>query len=75
MEIKQVQSKRDLENFIKLPYNLYKNDTNWVAPLRAEQWAQFDPRKNPMLDHCDYALFLALENGKVAGRISAFIMH
>jgi len=30
----------------------------WVPPLRSEQWSQFDARRNPMLDHCEYSLFL-----------------
>ena len=73
MEIKQVQTQKELRQFIELPYNLYRNDQNWVAPLRSEQKAQYDSKKNPMLDHCEYALFLAIDNGKVLGRVSAFI--
>ena len=75
MEIIQVQSSQDLKTFIELPYQLYKEDPVWVAPLRSEQQAQFVPEKNPMLNHCTYALFLAVENGKAVGRISAFLDH
>lgn len=73
MEIIHVQTPQELNDFIDLPYRLYKNDPVWVAPLRSEQHAQYLPEKNPMLNHCTYALFLARENGEVAGRISAFI--
>jgi len=72
MKLRPVQSKADLRAFIRLPYDLYRGDPNWVAPLRSEQWAQFDPRKNPMLEHCEYTLFLVEDHGKVIGRISAF---
>ena len=72
MNLRPVQSRADLRAFIQLPYDLYRNDPNWVAPLRSEQWTQFDPRKNPMLEHCEYTLFLVEENGRVIGRISAF---
>ena len=75
MEIIQVKSPRELQEFIDLPYRLYKDDPVWVAPLRSEQQAQFVPAKNPMLNHCTYALFLALENGICIGRISAFLDH
>jgi ribosomal protein S18 acetylase RimI-like enzyme len=75
MKIIQVQSSQDLKTFIELPYQLYKEDPVWVAPLRSEQQAQFVSEKNPMLNHCTYALFLALENGKAVGRISAFLDH
>ncbi len=75
MNIRQVENKQDLKDFIELPYRLYKDDANWVAPLRSEQRAQFLPARNPMLDHCETAFFLAEKSGQVAGRISAFIDH
>lgn len=75
MEITPVSSKRDLQEFIHLPYRLYRDDPNWIAPLRSEQKAQYDPMANPMLKHCEYQLFLARQEGKVIGRISAFIDH
>jgi GNAT superfamily N-acetyltransferase len=34
---------------------------------------QLDPQKNPLLDHCEYQLFLLEEEGKTIGRIAAFI--
>jgi hypothetical protein len=73
MEIIPVQNKKELQNFIDLPYLLYKNDPNWVAPLRNEQKNQFILAKNPMLDHCQYQLFLLYQDSKVIGRIAAFI--
>jgi ribosomal protein S18 acetylase RimI-like enzyme len=73
MEIKPVESSQDLKEFINLPYNLYKKDANWVAPLRSEQKNQFIPIKNPMLDHCRYQLFLLWSDGQVVGRIAAFV--
>jgi GNAT superfamily N-acetyltransferase len=73
MKIVQVQTPTDLKTFIDLPYQIYKNDPLWVPPLRDEQNGQFDHVRNPMLDHCDYALFLLWEDHKVIGRIAAFI--
>ncbi len=75
MEIITVQTPKELKAFIEFPYQLYKNDPVWVAPLRSEQAAQFVPEKNPMLAHCTYTLFLAKESQRVVGRISAFIDH
>ena len=72
VQICPVQTKADLKAFIDLPYHLYRTDPVWVPPLRSEQAAQFDHLKNPMLDHCDYTLFLLKEGQVVIGRISAF---
>jgi hypothetical protein len=73
MKITWVITKSDLNRFIKLPYHLYKNDPIWVPPLLDEQKSQFDAKRNPTLDHCKYALFLLEEDGRLIGRIAAFI--
>lgn len=73
MQIRPVASQKDLTAFINLPYQLYKDDPVWVPPLRDEQRGQFDPKRNPLLDHCEWQLFLLEENSKTIGRIAAFI--
>jgi GNAT superfamily N-acetyltransferase len=73
MTIHPVQTKADLKNFINLPYRLYRDDPVWVPPLRKEQHDQLDPQRNPLLDHCQYALFLLKDGRQVIGRIAAFI--
>jgi ribosomal protein S18 acetylase RimI-like enzyme len=73
MRIIPAQSKKDLQDFIDLPYSLYKDDPVWVAPLRNEQKNQFIAAKNPMLDHCRFQLFLLKNDNRVVGRIAAFI--
>lgn len=73
MHIHPVTSRRDLADFIALPYKLYKDDPVWVPPLRDEQRGQFDPKRNPLLDHCEWQLFLLEKEGRYIGRIAAFI--
>jgi GNAT superfamily N-acetyltransferase len=73
MQIRPVITKTDLKRFIKIPYNLYRNDPVWVPQLIDEQFSQFDPKRNPTLDHCEYSLFILEHNGHAIGRIAAFI--
>jgi len=73
MSIRLVETQADLNAFIRFPYRFYRDDPVWVPPLRSEQRSQFDPGRNPFLDHCDYALFLLQEDDAVVGRIAAFI--
>jgi ribosomal protein S18 acetylase RimI-like enzyme len=75
MNIQTVKNRRDLRDFIDFPYHHYRDDPNWVAPLRSEQWAQFNSDKNPMLNHCETELFLLKEGKEVIGRCSAFVDH
>jgi len=73
MNVKAVEAPHDLRAFIELPYRLYRDDSIWVPPLRSEQRGQFDPKRNPFLDHCEWQLFLAEDNGKIVGRCAAFV--
>ena len=73
MHIQAVKTKREQRAFIDLPYQIYRDDPLWVEPLRSEVQAQFHPKKNPLLDHCEYQLFLLVEGQRVMGRIAAFI--
>lgn len=77
MNLRAVHTERDLSTFIELPYQLYRGDPLWVPPLRDEQRAQFDPHRNPLLDHCEWQLFLLEEQGRgrPIGRIAAFVDH
>ncbi len=71
MEIIKVDSGKLLNKFIKFPFKLYKNDPNWVAPLIMDQKNFFNKKKNPYFEHSEVQLFLAIENNKIIGRISA----
>jgi GNAT superfamily N-acetyltransferase len=73
MNIHRVQTKADLNSFIDLPYRFYRDDPVWVPPLRTELQGQFDPKRNPLLDHCTYGLFLLKDGDRVIGRIAAFV--
>lgn len=61
--------------FLQFPYNHYKGDTNWVAPLKFEVKKRLDTQKNPFFQQAEMALFLAEKDGEVAGRIAAIIDH
>lgn len=66
-----VDSKRLLKSFIMLPFQLYKDDPNWVPPLISDQYKFFNPRLNPYYEHSEVQLFVALQDNQVVGRISA----
>jgi ribosomal protein S18 acetylase RimI-like enzyme len=73
VSVRPVESKRDLDAFISLPFSIYRGDPMWVPPLRSSLASEFDPRKNPFLDHCDYQLFLLERSGRACGRIAALV--
>jgi GNAT superfamily N-acetyltransferase len=72
MNIISVTSPVGLKKFIRFPYRLYKADSVWVPPLLTEVSKQFDRKRNPTLDHCEYAFFLLEKENEIIGRIAAF---
>ena len=68
-------SKRDLEEFIRLPWRLYRESQYWVPPLLRLQRELLSPKQNPFFEHADVQLFLARRDGRVVGRISSQIDH
>lgn len=73
MEIKIVETKKDLKEFVLFPWQVYKGDPYWVPPLISEVEFMLDPQKNPFWEHAQQKLFLAKRDGKVVGRIAGII--
>jgi len=71
LEIRPVASKRELNAFIELPWRLYRNEPNWVPPLRFERRQFLDRRRNPFFEHGEAEYFLAWRDGRTVGRITA----
>lgn len=73
LSIRPIDSKADRKKFIALPFRLYKDDPNWVPPLKGEALGLITPEKNGWFSHAKAQLFLAERGGQVVGRISAHI--
>lgn len=71
IRIQRHEPGKDLKAFIQLPYDIYLDDTAWIAPLRMEVTERLTPGKNPFFEHADVALFTAHQDGRIVGRISA----
>ncbi len=71
--VKPVGTKREMRQFIMLPYMLYRDDPLWIPPLISQEKSQFDPKKNPAYRYCDTRFFLAWRDGRPVGRIAAII--
>jgi GNAT superfamily N-acetyltransferase len=72
IEVFEVKSKKDINDFIKLPISLYSKDPFYVPPLITEMREQFSD-KNPFFLHATARYFLAKEEGKLAGGIISII--
>jgi hypothetical protein len=74
MPVREVLTNADREQFIRLPWSIYRDDPHWVPPLISERRAFLDARRNPFFEHAEAKLFLASgANGRVVGRIAAVV--
>jgi GNAT superfamily N-acetyltransferase len=74
MQLVEVRNAKDEKQFLKLPFSIYRNDPNWIAPLENDIKAVFDPEKNPVLKQGEVIRWLLFDNnGKPIGRVAAFI--
>ncbi len=72
VQIKKVETKKDLKAFIGFPYKLYADDALYAPDLRIVQKETLDKKKNPFFHHAEADYFIALDgNDKVVGRIGA----
>lgn len=69
--ITRVESRADLRAFVDFPYRLYRDNRNWVPPLRRDVQHLLDPDKNAFFEHGAIQPFLARDaSGAVVGRIA-----
>ncbi|MCQ2153868.1 MAG: N-acetyltransferase [Bacteroidales bacterium] len=73
VQVKEVINRRDLRRFILFPESLYKDNPYYTPPLFFGEFATLWRKANPASEFCDYALYLAYKDGRIAGRIAAIV--
>ena len=69
--VEQATTKKQIREFVKLPYTLYDRDRNWVPQLLADEYKKLDRGRHPFWQHAAGELFLARRDGTPVGRIGA----
>lgn len=73
VEIKKVESKRDLKTFIEFHYDLYEGNEFDVPNLYSDELNTLSKDRNAAFDFCEAEYYLAYKDGKLAGRVAAII--
>jgi GNAT superfamily N-acetyltransferase len=69
--VRPIVSRKERLEFIRMAWDLYRNDPNWVPPLEMDRMRLIDTEKNPFYTHARTRLFVAEKGGKIVGRIGA----
>ena len=72
-EIKSVSDTKQLNDFIALPYIIYKDDPNWVPPIKSELRRTLSPKKNPYFSDTTLQLFNCYKTGEICSRVAIII--
>jgi GNAT superfamily N-acetyltransferase len=75
LSVRPVSSRRELREFIRLPWRLYERAPNWVPPLLSERRRHLSRRHNPFFEHAEAEYFLAWRGEQPLGRVSAHVDH
>jgi len=72
--IREVVTKKDVNEFLKLPVRLYQGNDRWIRPLDADIESVFDKDKNKAFRHGECCRWILVDNqGETIGRIAAFV--
>jgi len=71
--IREVTTKKELKKFIWFGINLYKDCEFAAPPLLMDDLLNLTKGKNPALDFCEAAYYIAYKDNKIVGRIAAII--
>jgi GNAT superfamily N-acetyltransferase len=73
IQIKEINTLNELKQFIHFPFDLYRDNPNWVPTLVVDETNTLCRDKNPAFEYCDAKYWLAYQDGQVVGRIAAIL--
>lgn len=71
VQIVPVRCRRDVDQFVRMPWSIYAGDPCWVPPLLIERKDFINPKQHPFYLHGAAAQFVAVRDGQAIGRIMA----
>ena len=71
--IKEAVTKKEMTEFVKFPFSLYKDNKYWVPPIIADELESFEKTKNPAFESAEAYFYLAYKDNEIVGRIAAII--
>lgn len=74
LEVKEFNPGRIPAEFLRLPFDVYRSDDRWVAPLASEVRRTLNTRKNPYFSAgVSLRLFVACRNGRPTARLAVVV--
>ena len=71
VELRELAGRRQLRDFVRVPFDLYGHCPQWVPPLIREELDTLDSAVNPAFEQAKARYWLALYWGRAVGRVAA----
>ena len=71
IDVRPVRTRRERENFLTFPWQIYRDDPLWVPPLLPDLRERVDPGRGVFFHRGEVELFIAWRDGRPVGTISA----
>lgn len=73
IEIREINNRKELKNFVKFQNNLYKDCPHYVPFLNFDEVDTLDKEKNPAYEFCEAVFYMAYIDNKPVGRICGLL--
>jgi hypothetical protein len=70
VDLVDTTSKKQVDDFIKLPFRLYKDCPQWVPPFRSDIRLMLNKQKHPFFELNDADFFVVRKDDKIVGRLA-----
>jgi hypothetical protein len=68
-------NKKQVDDFLRLPFSIYKDIPQWVPPLQMGERLRLNPKRFPYYQHSRAEFFLAYEGTRTVGRLAVLNNH
>ncbi|HDP94081.1 MAG TPA: hypothetical protein ENN40_01840 [Candidatus Aminicenantes bacterium] len=75
VDIQTVESKKQLKQFVKMPFHFFKDNPCWVPPMIMDEMETLDSQRNPAFETAESKMLMAFRDGEPVGRIAAILSH
>ena len=65
-----LHNKKQVDDFLRLPFSIYRNTPQWVPPLQMDERRRLNPKRFPFYKHSQASFFLAYEGTRPIGRLA-----
>jgi len=65
-----LNNKKQVDDFLRLPFAIYKNIPQWVPPMQMDERLRLSPQRFPFYEHSQASFFLACDGTRTIGRLA-----